>query len=162
MNIIPKDSDRAVAYLDKLSKFYRYSVGKHEEALVYVEDEIQNARLYADLLRERFGDNIRISINNGLSKNAKVIPLSLQLLIENAVKHNVVSSKKPLQIDVFADQDGDYIHVKNNRQRKIQEVHSTGVGLKNIRERFAYFTDLEVMIVEDNTHFDVAIPVILN
>lgn len=97
MNLIAKDTERATTYLNKLSKFYRYSVGKHEAALVSVHDEFENAQLYADLLRERFGENINITFRNGVEENVKVLPLSLQLLIENAVKHNIVSQKKPLK-----------------------------------------------------------------
>lgn len=162
MNIIPRDSDRAMAYLDKLSKFYRYSVGKHEESLVPIQDEIENAKLYAALLHERFGENINIKFSDGLDNSVKVVPLSLQLLIENAVKHNIVSRKKPLLIDIFVSDDGEYIHIQNNLQKKIQEVSSTGVGLKNITKRFAYFTDKAVKIHQDKELFDVAIPVILN
>jgi len=162
MNIIPKDSDRALGYLSKLSKFYRYSVGKHEESLVTLHDEIANAKLYGDLLHERFGHNISIKFENGYAPGSKVVPLSLQLLIENAVKHNIVSSKKPLSVNVFVSKDKEYIHIKNNLQKKIQEVKSTGVGLKNIIQRFSYFTDKQVKVSVDGEYFEVAIPLVLN
>ena len=161
MNIIPKDPERAMAYLNKLSKFYRYSVGKHEESLVSLEAEIENAKLYSDLLHERFGDNINIDFRNGYAPNTKVVPLSLQLLIENAVKHNIVSKKNPLKVDVFISDDKKYIHVKNNLQKRIQEVSSTRVGLDNITKRFAYLTDDNVKIEQSNEHFEVAIPLVI-
>lgn len=160
MNIIPQDPERAMTYLSKLSKFYRYSVGKHEESLVPVQEEIENAKLYSELLIERFGTNISINVDINDNHNKKVVPLSLQLLIENAVKHNIVSKKKPLAIDVYVSDDGEFIHVKNNLQKKIQEVKSTGVGLENITRRFAFFTDKKVETNCTDEVFEVAIPLI--
>tara|TARA_Y100000385_G_scaffold291755_2_gene372016 strand:- start:1919 stop:3004 length:1086 start_codon:yes stop_codon:yes gene_type:complete len=159
MNLIPKDSDRAVSYLGKLSKFYRYSVGKHEESLVPLSDELENAKLYGALLAERFGDNITIEIQD-VDSNAKVVPLSLQLMIENAVKHNVVSKNKPLHILVKYNPETDYVYIKNNLQIKIQQVSSTGVGLANITKRYSYFTDKEVIVEKSETEFRVGIPLI--
>ena len=159
MNIIPKDSERAMSYLSKLSKFYRYSVGKHEESLVPLNDELENAKLYGELLSERFGENISIEIED-IDTNARVVPLSLQLLIENAVKHNIVSKNKPLCIKVNYSPKDEYVVIKNNLQKKIQEVRSTGVGLANIIKRFSFFTDKEVTISQNEKEFEVGIPLI--
>ena len=159
MNIIPRDQDRAVSYLGKLSKFYRYSVGKHEAPLVDLSDELCNAKLYGELLKERFGNNINIDITQE-RVHKQVVPLSLQLLIENAVKHNIVSKSKPLNISVNITEDRKYIKIKNNLQKKIQEVKSTGVGLANITQRFKFFTDEEVLVEADNGFFEVSLPLI--
>jgi len=160
MNLIPRDQDRAMNYLDKLSKFYRYSVGKNEDAVVLLTKEIKNAKIYADLLHERFGENINIIIRNGVPYDVSILPMTLQLLIENAVKHNIVSKNKPLNIEVFTTIEGDYISVRNNLQKKIQSVQSTGMGLENIKERFAYFTNKEIKITNGQGVYEVSIPLI--
>ena len=124
-----------------------------------VHTEIENALTFADLLMERFGSNITIEIDRDESCNFQTLPLSLQLLIENAVKHNIVSKSKPLHIQVHCD-NNQYLHVSNNYQPKIQAVTSTGVGLDNIQKRFAYFTDKEVIIEQTDSHFKVSLPLI--
>lgn len=160
MNLIPKDQDRAMSYLEKLSKFYRYSVGKHDDTTINLTTEIDNAKIYADLLHERFGHNINIDFHNHTPKNAQILPMTLQLLIENAVKHNVVSKNNPLNIEVSTDYKENYISVKNNLKRKIQSVASTGMGIENIKQRFAYFTNEEVEIEETSNHFIISVPLI--
>lgn len=162
MNLIPKDEQKAMTYLDKLSKFYRYSVGKKDNMTVPLKTELSNVKIYADLLKERFGNNISIAIKNNIMKDVYIPPMTLQLLIENAVKHNIISKNKPLQIQVFINDDQDYIHVKNNLQKKIQAVQSTGMGLKNISERFKYFTNKKMECIENKESFEVKVPLIEN
>jgi len=160
MNLIPKDPDRATNYLTKLSKFYRYSVSYNEDTTVPIQHEIENARNYADLLHERFGDNINITIKNPTKVNVNVLPMSLQLLIENAVKHNIVSKNKPLYINIEVDENANTVTVENNLQRKIHAVSSTGIGLENIKKRIAYFTKDKMKIDENLESFTVSIPLI--
>lgn len=160
MNLIPVDHERAMSYLDKLSKFYRYAVSKQKQTLTPLQSELEIARVYADLLHERFQDAIKINLPSHANYPAQILPLSLQLLIENAVKHNIVSKKRPLTISVEVDHKGEYLWVKNNIQKKIQEVRSTGMGLKNIKKRFSFFTDASVQILEENQQFSVGLPFI--
>jgi len=160
MNLIPKDPDRAMTYLNKLSKFYRYSVNQKDDTSVSITTEIKNAKIYADLLRERFGDNIEIEFKGYFPESAMILPMTLQLLIENAVKHNIVSKNKPLSVEIYPDLEGEYIYVKNNLQVKIQAVNSTGMGLRNIKERFSYLTEKKVRVNESNGSFEIAIPLI--
>jgi len=162
MNLIPKDENKAMNYLDKLSKFYRYSVGKKENTTVSLGSELESIKIYNDLLHERFGENINISIKNHFQEGAKILPMTLQLLIENAVKHNIISKNKPLMIDIFSSENGRNIHVRNNLQKKIQAVESTGMGLKNITERFGYFTSQQIECKESNGSFEVIVPLIFN
>lgn len=159
MNLIPKDQDRAMSYLSKLSKFYRYTVSHQDETLISIDTEIENSKTFADLIKERFGENINIEINCALGKGKMILPLSLQLLIENAVKHNIVSKTKPLSIKIYCT-DNNYIHIENNLQRKIQSVTSTGIGLENIKKRFAYLTDREVIIKETDDQYLISLPLI--
>lgn len=160
MNLIPKHQERAMSYLDKLSKFYRYSVAKKENTTVSVRQELENAIIYADLLKERFGQNISFDIKNGVDESVEILPMTLQLLIENAVKHNVVSKSKPLHIDIYTSDGGDYMTVKNNLQPKIQAVTSTGMGLNNIKERFKYFTVKQMTCIKGDDYFEVNVPLI--
>ena len=159
MNLIPKDQDKAMSYLSKLSKFYRYTVSHQDETLISITTEIENSKTFADLLKERFGENISIEIDCMLGNGKMILPLSLQLLIENAVKHNIVSKSKPLNIKIYCTDDN-YIHIENNLQRKIQAVSSTGIGLDNIKKRFAYLTDREVIIKESTDQYLISLPLI--
>lgn len=160
MNLIPNDQEAAMNYLSKLSKFYRYAVGVKEEKLIPLQKEIEFAHLFVDLLHERFKDALDVKINVEGGSSQKVPPLSLQLLIENAVKHNVVSRESPLSIEIeFDEQEGELV-VSNNVQRKINSVSSTGMGLDNIKNRFKYFTSRPVKIIDDLERFQVALPTI--
>ena len=162
MNLIPKDSDRAMRYLSKLSKFYRYSVKVQDAELINLDEEIKNAKIFADLLHERFYNAIKISFPSDNNENSKlsIIPICLQLLLENAIKHNIVSQAKPLHVDIKVDIERGYIFVRNDLQLKIEEIDSTGTGLKNIMDRVGYFTDKEVIVNEDQENFIVGIPLI--
>ena len=111
-------------------------------------------------MKERFHEGIRFSIPGKVTNTAQILPLSLQLLIENAVKHNIVSKKKPLHIEVYIAEDGKSIKVKNNIQKRIRSVSSTGMGLKNIRTRLSFFTQTPLSIEEDDHFFSVTIPLI--
>lgn len=158
MNLIPNNPDRAMNYLDKLSKFYRYTVSNQEQQLVPLKTELENVTIYTDLLKERFHDGIQINLPENIEYEAQILPLCLQLLIENAVKHNIVSKKKPLQITLK--NEDDYIWVENNIQKRIHQVKSTGMGLKNIRERIAFFSDQPLLVEESTDSFKVGVPLI--
>ncbi|MEL6124500.1 MAG: histidine kinase [Bacteroidota bacterium] len=160
MSLIPTDTTSAMSYLSKLSKFYRYTVSNQEETLVPLREELENVGLYVELLQERFKEGIDVSVQIPSYTEADVLPLCLQLLIENAVKHNIVSSKRPLCVDITLEDDGQYIQVANNKQLKIREVSSTGMGLRNIQERVAFFSELPVLIMDEQNQFSVAIPLI--
>ncbi|MEZ5042299.1 MAG: histidine kinase [Saprospiraceae bacterium] len=160
MNLIPEEGDRARNYLGKLSKFYRYTVGKQEKSTVPIAMELENALIYVELLKERFGKSLDITIPDTTTNKAHIIPLCMQLLIENAINHNIVSQNKPLHIEVSFTQEGKYLSVKNDIQRKIQAVESTGIGLANIKKRMAFFTEDLVIISTENNCFEVRIPLI--
>jgi len=160
MNLIPANPDRAMIYLNKLSKFYRYAVGNRTQASVSVQTELENLKIYADLLRERFAQSIDIELPTTINLSAHIPPLSLQMLLENAIKHNIVSKNKPLNISVTFDEEGDYVWVRNNIQKKIQAVESTGMGLSNIKKRLSFFTPNPVEIHENDSTFVVGLPLL--
>ncbi len=161
MNLIPTDQERAMNYLSKLSKFYRYAVGVKEEKLIPLSKEIEFANLFVDLLHERFRDALDVKIIVDNEQGHMIPPLSLQLLIENAVKHNVVSKDAPLSIEIVLDAEEGEIVISNNIQRKLNSVESSGMGLSNIKERFKYFTSRPVKVVQNIELFQVALPTIM-
>ncbi len=158
--IIPEDPDRAVTFVQKLSKVYRYVLEVRNESLIPLSSELEYLESYLFLLRERFGDNIQVEldVNEDLT-DRKIIPLSLQILFENAIKHNIISTHRPLCIRLFHP-NPDRLEVRNNLQRKKQVMASTRVGLENIKSRYAYFTQDKVEVTETAEHFSVRLPLI--
>ncbi len=157
--IIPQDADRAVKFVQQLSKVYRYILEIREKKLISVREELNFLNSYLFLLKERFGDNLMVEIRvpQHVYEEA-IIPLSMQMLFENAIKHNIISKNKPLTIEVFLD--GDSIRVQNNLQKKNQTMPSTQVGLQNIKNRYSFFTKQEVEVHVDEHNFSVALPLI--
>ena len=114
-------------------------------------------KAYAFLLQTRFGNNLDVIINVPDEKLKKrIVPLSLQILMENAIKHNIVSSDKPLKIEVTA-LNGKLV-VSNNLQKKNQVNESTGIGLDNIRNRYKLLGNEQVEVTENGSNFTVSIP----
>lgn len=160
MNLIPINQDHAIDYLSKLSKFYRYSVSAQDEMKVPLSKELESAQLYAQLLSVRFGEALTIRIGDHRGKEYFILPMSLQLLIENAVKHNIVSRSQPLSIDIQIDDQAQFITITNNIQKKLESVSSTGMGLKNIQERFTFFTDRKIICTHEDDQFRVSLPLL--
>jgi two-component system, LytTR family, sensor kinase len=159
--IIPDNPDQAIDFVQQLSKVYRHILEVRDEQSILLSEELEVLRAYAFLLKTRFGENLGISIRVAEEKlHQKIVPLSLQILMENAIKHNIVSSAKPLQIDVFAE-NGKLI-VRNTLQKKQQHPESTGIGLDNIRNRYRLLGGRQVEVREDHSSFIVSIPLIEN
>ncbi len=159
-NIIHEDKTLATSFLKNMSDVYRYILEKRDEQLIPLKDEIQFIESYVFLQKERFKNNLEVTIEvSDYFLEKCVVPLSLQILFENAIKHNIISGKYPLQINVFVDSDKKLV-VRNNLQIKSQSMPSTGVGLKNIISRYAFFTNQSVDVVETENEFKVAIPLI--
>ncbi|MDX1942891.1 MAG: histidine kinase [Saprospiraceae bacterium] len=157
--IIPEDPQRAVRFVQMLSKVYRYILEIREKKLITLEEELKFLEAYVFLLKERFGENLRIQLNVPSSfDHFQIIPLSLQMLFENAIKHNIISAEKPLNIEVFIE--NQHLVVRNNLQKKKQVMSSTKVGLENIQHRYAFFSDNEVKIDESGAFFSVHLPLI--
>jgi sensor histidine kinase YesM len=156
-NLVHEDPDRAVKFIKQLSEVYRYVLETRDRDLVHVEEELKFLDSYLFLQRIRFGSKLNVEID--LKGDQRVAPLVLQMLIENAIKHNVVSDEHPLRIRVS--QQNGWVVVENNRlaKRTLPE-ESTGVGLTNIRSRYAYFSDKPVQVESDDGKFSVKLPVI--
>ena len=156
---IVDDNPAAVDYIGNLSEFLRYMLGSHEKEFVLVRDELQVLQKYISLQKSRFGDNLSIEVDvPDRFYHFAVPPLVLQMLVENSLKHNIISKDKPLRVIVTADRES--IFIENNLQKKTGVI-STGQGLKNIADRYRLFTTREVIITETSTIFKVEIPLLM-
>jgi two-component system, LytTR family, sensor kinase len=160
-SLIPENPEHAVDFVQELSKVYRYILEVKDEKTILLKDEMEVFNAYTFLLQTRFDKNLSVDIDIAEEKLLKkVVPLSLQILMENAIKHNVVSSEKPLHIRLFTD-NGSLV-ISNNLQIKNQINESTGIGLDNIRNRYKLISQKLVTVVENDTNFTVSIPLIDN
>lgn len=158
-SLIEEDPDQAQKFTTSLSKVYRYVLEQKNKDLVTVDEELQFARTYVRLLKMRFEDSIVFDIpEQATNPEAKIVPLSLQLLLENAVKHNVVTASKPLHIKVY-EEDGTLV-ISNNLQEKQVVKKSSGVGLRNIQQRYNILSDRKMVIEKGARHFMVKIPML--
>lgn len=159
-SLIEENPDNAQKFTTSLSKVYRYVLEQKNKDLVTVDEELNFARIYMSLLKMRFEDSIIFEIPAQASNpESKVVPLSLQLLLENAVKHNIVTSSKPLHIKIYEDTQG-YLVVENNLQPKQILNKSSGFGLENIKQRYQLLTNKSVTISQQTSLFTVAIPML--
>lgn len=157
--IIPEDSEKAVTFVEQLSKVYRYILEVKDEKTIPLLEEIQILKAYAFLLNTRFGNNFQLTIDIPTNElQTRIVPFSLQLLVENALKHNIVSKENPLTIQITSEH-GQLI-VRNNIQKKQQVEKSTGIGLMNIRNRYKLITEKLVQVSETPQYFIVSLPLI--
>jgi LytS/YehU family sensor histidine kinase len=157
-NLVYEDQDKAAKFIKKLSDVYRYVLDTRDREVVSLEEEMDFLKSYVFLQQIRFGEKLKIDIQlNGIK--SMVAPLALQMLIENAIKHNVVSEESPLTVKVYADDQ--YLAVENDLQKKvILSEDKSGVGLDNIRKRYEFLTGREIVIQETPEKFIVRLPFI--
>ena len=156
-SLVETDPPLAVRFIKQLSEVYRYVLEHKDKELIELTTELQFVNAFVYLQKIRFDSNLVVDISLG-NTNGRIIPLSLQMLVENAIKHNVISTEKPLHIAITSEYG--YLVVTNNLQKK-KVIQDTGnIGLKNIRERYAYFSKLAVIIDETNNVFTVKLPII--
>ncbi|UTN04145.1 histidine kinase [Flavobacterium bizetiae] len=158
-SLIEENPDNAQRFTTSLSKIYRYVLEQKDKELVSVEDELSFAKTYMNLLKMRFENSLFYELpTTNINPDAKVVPLSLQLLLENTVKHNIVSEQKPLHIRIFID--GDYLAIQNDYQKKEVLQDRQGVGLQNIVNRYGIITNRKVLIEQNEKTFTVKIPIL--
>ena len=158
-SLIEENPENAQRFTTSLSKVYRYVLEQKNKELVTVDEELQFAKTYMSLLKMRFEDSIIFEMPEQASNpESKVVPLSLQLLLENAVKHNMVTSSNPLRIRIY--EYGNNLVVENNSQPKQIVKTSSGVGLSNITQRYDLLTNKKVNINKEASRFSVAIPML--
>ena len=160
INVIPENPEKAVRFVQKLSKVYRYILEIRDTPTTPLSTELEFLNAYIFLMKERFGDNLHIDIKNTASvEHFHIVPMSLQILFENAIKHNIVSAQKPLHIEVFVENNKSLI-IKNNLQRKNQVQEGTGVGLQNIKNRYLLVSQKEVSVIVTPQSFVVSLPLL--
>jgi LytS/YehU family sensor histidine kinase len=157
-DLIEVDPKRASTYLMNLSKVYRYILSHLDHETVTLQEELEFLNRYLALLHQRFGEGIQVRIADEVAQlQGKLPPVALQMLIENAIKHNEHTQTRPLAIDVTAD--GQRISVSNKKQ-PITNAESTSVGQHNIVERYRLLTSQKVVISSTQDEYRVTIPLI--
>ncbi len=160
LGIIEEDPKRAAEYVEHLSDFYRSIVNLREKDLIPLGDELNIIEDYFFIQKKRFGNALLFDnkITDEQKTTYSIPPLTLQLLAENAVKHNIVSKDKPLMLELFITDD--MLIVQNNLNEKTTREKSEGLGLQNIKNRFLLIADKEVKIEITSSHFIVKLPLI--
>jgi LytS/YehU family sensor histidine kinase len=156
--LVHKDAEASSQFISQLSNVYRYLLYNQEKKIVPLKEELAFLASYSYLLRTRFNENLSIENKIAPSDSIMVAPASLQMLIENAIKHNVATKKTPLHIQL--ERQGDFITVSNSLQKKEAEQESTKIGLKNIANRYKLLSNQEVKIEKTETHFTVKLPIL--
>lgn len=160
--LISKDCDRAERFVEEMSGVYRYLLRNNMEDLTSLEQELQFIRSYLHMQETRFGRGLQYTIDvENRFKTMRLPPLTLQMLVENAIKHNVVSAGSPLHIRIAAEED-DRLTVRNNLQKKYRRVVSGKIGLSNIISKYKLLNAPEIEIEENEKEFVVSIPLIRN
>jgi len=158
--LIAENQDLAIKFTEKLSEVYRYILQNKERELVSLEEELEFVNNYIYLFKIRFPENLHVT--EEIDKkyyNLNIAPLTLQILVENAIKHNVVSKAHPLNIEIYIE-NGISIVVKNNLQLKETLEKSTKTGLQNISRRYQYLGNRKIDIITTAKNYMVAVPLI--
>jgi two-component system LytT family sensor kinase len=158
-SLIHTDATRAEDFIRRLAETYSYILGTHHQQLILLKDEIEFVRAYYYLLCVRYEDGINLQINIPEQLlDYRIPPLTVQILVENAIKHNVFSKDEPLNIYLGV-VDNTELKVVNNKTHAPDSVKSTHIGLKNIENRYSFFTKNKIKII-DQSNFEVTVPLI--
>ncbi len=158
-SLIEENPKMAQKFTTSLSKVYRYVLEQKDKELVTVDEELNFARTYMTLVQLRFEDSIIFDIPERASNpEARVVPLSLQILLENTIKHNIVMSSKPLHIKIY--EKNGFLIVENNLQPKEVIKQSSGVGLGNVQQRYALLTKRKFSVYKTEHAFIAELPIL--
>ena len=157
-SLVYKDADLSAKFIEQLAEVYRYVLEARHHEVVPLADEKKMLDAYLFLLGIRFEEQLDVSVDLPTTPDDVVPPLVLQMLVENAVKHNVASRRKPLRLRIT--REGDTLAVWNSFQPKQQLHTSLGVGLENIRERYVLLSKKSPDIRRDDTGFEVRLPIL--
>jgi ligand-binding sensor domain-containing protein len=160
LSIIENTPKNAIEYVERLSEFFRNIVTYRDKNLISVEEELDLLENYIFIQKKRYGENLRIdiSLNDQIKKKLFIAPLTLQLLAENAIKHNAVSRETPLRI-IIEEKNG-RLSVSNNVNPKLYAEKSTGMGLQNIKGRYELLSKIPLEILKEENKFTVLIPLL--
>ncbi len=159
-SMIKTDPDQAVYFTNKFAKLYRSILQLREHLIISLEEELDFVEAYIELQRIRFKNKIEINLDIAEAhRSASLPPFSIQLLLENVFKHNIVSSDAPITIDISS-KSNDRLCIKNTLRKRVVPEASTGIGLSNLKSRYALITDVEMEIDSDENYFWVNLPLI--
>jgi hypothetical protein len=154
-----QETERASAFIHKFADIYRYMLNNDQKSLVKVSEELEFTMKYIDLLKERFTEGMLFEIDIDHEQlNNYVVPCSLQLLVENAAKHNIVSAEMPLRVTITS-KDG-YIETRNNLQLRSHGQPSTHLGLANIRQQYLDVAGRDIIVEKSKSEFIVKLPIV--
>ena len=157
-SLIVTDQQAAVNYVNNMSDVYRYVLKSHELNAIALDEELRFITAYTHMLRGRYGNKIQVDCAIPAAyRQYQVPPMALQILVENAVKHNIASNNKPLNIRIYAN-DSAMLVVENNLQKRNDPAPSTGVGLHNLNQRCKYLLNNQLIIQQTQTSFSVTVP----
>lgn len=157
-SLVYKDQDKAVEFINQLSKVYRYVLEQKDKEIVSLEEELAFLNSVVYLYSIRFEQNLKVDISVDFQKDEMIVPMSLQMLFENAVKHNEISDKAPLRVDIFRENDS--VIVRNNLQLRSTKPPSSSIGLSNIGKRYNFLVNKDIEVKTDEKEFLVKIPII--
>ncbi len=158
--LIDTDTTRSREYVDKLADVYRAILRRKADDLIPVSEELAFVDSYLYLLRARFENNVQFHIEaDPACYSCMLPPLTVQMLLENAIKHNHIQAGRPLVIELYTTPEGDYLTVRNTLSEKTATENS-GSGLQNIQNRYAHFTDKPVKVIRTASHFEVSVPLL--
>lgn len=157
--LIDENPEQALRFTSSMSKIYRYVLDEKDKELVTVEEELEFAKTYCELLKTRFEDSVifEVEVEEKVRKMF-VVPLSLQLLLENAIKHNFATDSKPLVIKIYSE--NQQLIVENNLQRREIISEREGIGLSNIIQRYSLLTNDRVIIDQSEAYFKIKLPIL--
>ena len=157
---IAKSKEEGIDYVEKLSDYFRIILQQRDKETISVREELDLVEYYFFLQKKRFGDNLQVDIDvSDLALNSIIPPMSIQILAENAIKHNIITKAKPLKIRIYSTDNE--IVVENNLQEKTTKEVSTGVGLNNIVNRYQILFNRSIKAVKKETIFEIRLPIIL-
>jgi hypothetical protein len=158
INLVNQDQRLAIQFIQQLSQLYRNVLETRDRELISLHEEIKFIQSYIFLLKIRFEDKLSVSIQVPIADDEMIVPMVLQTVIENAVKHNAISKAYPLDIAVSRN-NGRIVVTNPIRPKKIPD-DSSGLGLQNIKQRYRFFTEKEIEIVSSDGNYTVSIPVL--
>ena len=161
-SLIGEDRQKAESFLNELSKVYRYLLRNNEDGLSTVENEVKFIQSYYKLLRTRHGEAVQLNMEIDKRYESYLLPsLTLQLLVENVVKHNSLSKNYPVVIDIFTTA-GNKLVVNNNLRHRVVKIQGTKVGLDNISAKYKLLNKQGFQVMADERNFTVVLPLIWN
>lgn len=157
-DLVFEDQDLAVKFIQQLSRLFRYVLDSRDKELVKVSEEMDFVRSFVYLLSIRMENKLEVDIDVESAADEMIVPVSIQMLIENAVKHNEASEAFPLSIKIR--REGDFITVSNALKLKNVDDDTTRLGLSNLKQQFAFFTEKPIGIEKSGTEFSVSLPIV--